>query len=165
MSKSTGSHRHPPGDGHSNYQLFNLNSHCAGNQQKTLNRYYDKTDYSEVYRIAMGRFHVTCYHFIDSFSVLHPRHKLQYFKKAGWEDSWIETACTIVCDEFDRTYAFMDIDSKADQTARYENNQFVLLCKLTTSPRLLAFDSVIYQHIRQLTCSMHPGNIRAPRQA
>jgi hypothetical protein len=86
--------------------------------KKTLNRYYDKTDYSEVYRIAMGRFHVTHYHFIDSFSVLHPRHKLQYFKKAGWQDSWIETAYTIVRDEFYRTYAFMDIDSEADQTSK-----------------------------------------------
>ncbi|KIM35200.1 hypothetical protein M413DRAFT_46116, partial [Hebeloma cylindrosporum] len=34
-------------------------------RKKTLNRYYDKTDHSEVYRIAM---------------VLHPRHKLHYFK-------------------------------------------------------------------------------------
>ncbi|KAF8163031.1 hypothetical protein B0H34DRAFT_744625 [Crassisporium funariophilum] len=54
--------------------------------KKTLNRYYNKTDHSEVYRIAM---------------VLHPHHKLQYFKTAGWEDNWIETARTIVCEEFD----------------------------------------------------------------
>ncbi|TDL21153.1 hypothetical protein BD410DRAFT_692841, partial [Rickenella mellea] len=45
--------------------------------KKTLNRYYNLTDDSEVYRIAM---------------VLHPRHKLGYFKKAGWEDSWITAA-------------------------------------------------------------------------
>ncbi|KAF8153394.1 hypothetical protein B0H34DRAFT_634348, partial [Crassisporium funariophilum] len=45
--------------------------------KRTLNQYYDKTDHSEVYRIAM---------------VLHPRHKLNYFRKAGWEDDWIETA-------------------------------------------------------------------------
>lgn len=42
--------------------------------------------------------------------VLHPRHKLQYFKKAGWEEEWIEAAEEIVRDEFDRTYAFMDVD-------------------------------------------------------
>ena len=42
--------------------------------------------------------------------VLHPRHKLNYFKKAGWEDDWIETARDIVRTEFDQTYAFMDID-------------------------------------------------------
>ncbi|TDL16425.1 hypothetical protein BD410DRAFT_705554, partial [Rickenella mellea] len=45
--------------------------------KRTLNRYYNLTDNSEVYRIAM---------------VLHPRHKLNYFKSAGWEDGWIEAA-------------------------------------------------------------------------
>ncbi|KAJ8584174.1 hypothetical protein M405DRAFT_684601, partial [Rhizopogon salebrosus TDB-379] len=45
--------------------------------KKTLNRYYSLTDSSEVYRIAM---------------VLHPRHKLEYFKHAGWKPEWIETA-------------------------------------------------------------------------
>ncbi|GBE86486.1 putative AC9 transposase [Sparassis crispa] len=42
-----------------------------GLTKKTLNRYYDKTDQSNVYSIAM---------------VLHPSHKLEYFKNAaGWE--------------------------------------------------------------------------------
>jgi hypothetical protein len=45
-------------------------------------------------------------------AVLHPRHKLQYFKTAGWEDEWVETARNIVRDEFDRTYAFMDFDEE-----------------------------------------------------
>ncbi|KAF8886591.1 hypothetical protein BD779DRAFT_1420400, partial [Infundibulicybe gibba] len=45
--------------------------------KKTLNRYYNKTDDSEVYRIAM---------------ILHPRHKLEYFRKAGWEPAWIAAA-------------------------------------------------------------------------
>ncbi|KAF8148657.1 hypothetical protein B0H34DRAFT_785604 [Crassisporium funariophilum] len=54
--------------------------------KKTLNRYYNKTDHLQVYIIAM---------------VLHPRHKLQYFKTAQWEDNWIETARTIVRKEFD----------------------------------------------------------------
>ncbi|KAF9561572.1 hypothetical protein CPC08DRAFT_600203, partial [Agrocybe pediades] len=55
----------------------------------TLNKYYNATDHSEVYRIAM---------------VLHPRHKLSYFKKAGWKDSWIQTAEDIVRAEYERTY-------------------------------------------------------------
>ncbi|KAG1872024.1 hypothetical protein C8R48DRAFT_595800 [Suillus tomentosus] len=40
--------------------------------KRTLNRYYQLTDSSEVYRIAM---------------VLHPWHKLLYFKTTGWKDS------------------------------------------------------------------------------
>ncbi|KIJ09551.1 hypothetical protein PAXINDRAFT_45902, partial [Paxillus involutus ATCC 200175] len=55
----------------------------------TLNRYYSLTDSSEVYRIAM---------------VLHPRHKLAYFKTTHWEDEWIKTAEALVCDEYTRSY-------------------------------------------------------------
>ena len=32
----------------------------------------------------------------------------------GWEDTWIETARTIVQDEFDQTYAFMDVEREAE---------------------------------------------------
>jgi hypothetical protein len=52
--------------------------------------------------------------FIECFLVLHPRHKLHYFKTAGWEKTWIEAAKTIVREEFDRTYAFMDIESNVE---------------------------------------------------
>jgi hypothetical protein len=84
--------------------------------KQTLNHYYDKTDHSEVYRIVMGKsLHVPFYlfYFKCSPTVLHPRHKLHYFKKAGWEEACIETAREIVCAEFDQTYAFMDIDAEA----------------------------------------------------
>lgn len=79
--------------------------------KKTLNRYYNKTDHSEVYRIAMGK--ISCTNNNSStniFLVLHPRHKLHYFKSAGWNETWIKAARTIVREEFDRTYAFMDVD-------------------------------------------------------
>ncbi|KAG1744021.1 uncharacterized protein EDB91DRAFT_1004174, partial [Suillus paluster] len=42
---------------------------AAGLAKRTLNRYYQLTDSSDVYRIAM---------------ILHPRHKLSYFKCAKW---------------------------------------------------------------------------------
>ena len=37
--------------------------------------------------------------------VLHPRHKLKYFKTAGWEDDWVDAAETIVRDEYEQKYA------------------------------------------------------------
>ena len=46
--------------------------------------------------------------------VLHPCHKLHYFKKARWEDDWINTAQDIV--QTDQTYAFMDIDIPETET-------------------------------------------------
>ena len=43
------------------------------------------------------------------FSVLHPRHKLEYFKKRDWEAVWIDTAQQIVREEFDRSYSSLDV--------------------------------------------------------
>jgi hypothetical protein len=40
--------------------------------------------------------------------VLHPRHKLQYFKNAGWQDECIERAEEIVCTVIDLSYGSMD---------------------------------------------------------
>ncbi|KIL00687.1 hypothetical protein PAXRUDRAFT_129217, partial [Paxillus rubicundulus Ve08.2h10] len=56
----------------------------------TLNHYYLLTDSSEVYHIAL---------------VLHPFHKLAYFKTVHWEDKWIETAEALVYDRYTHSYA------------------------------------------------------------
>jgi hypothetical protein len=60
--------------------------------------------------------------------VLHPCHKLHYFKKAGWEDDWIDTTRDIVCTEFDQTYAFMDIDVPETETHSAVVSSFYLPC-------------------------------------
>ncbi|KAI0745593.1 hypothetical protein C8Q76DRAFT_604778, partial [Earliella scabrosa] len=39
----------------------------------TLNKYYSYTDFSITYRIA---------------TILHPRHKLEYFKRMRWPEAW-----------------------------------------------------------------------------
>ena len=64
--------------------------------KRTLNHYYDKTNHSEVIRIAMGSHFFMLPHFFSYLLlVLHPRHKLQYFKNAGWQDEWIETPMAV----------------------------------------------------------------------
>src|ERR1700722_19934437 len=62
--------------------------------KKTSNHYYSKTDLSNIYRIAMGKYyHLFPYLFAKlSLPVLHPRHKLDYFKKANWQQDWINVA-------------------------------------------------------------------------
>ncbi|KAG2084070.1 uncharacterized protein F5147DRAFT_522582, partial [Suillus discolor] len=57
--------------------------------KKTLDHYYSLTDKSDVYRVAM---------------VLHPRHKLQYFRMAQWDQDWIATAEQLIRNEFDLNY-------------------------------------------------------------
>jgi hypothetical protein len=90
--------------------------------KKTLNRYYDKTDQSEVFRIAMGMIFLTdlLYIFILSsstnFLVLHPRHKLHYFKNEGWQDNWIERAEEIIRTQFDLSYGSLDTSWASRQT-------------------------------------------------
>ena len=41
-------------------------------------------------------------------AVLHPRHKLAYFKKADWEAEWIKIAEAIFRDTFKRLYMGTD---------------------------------------------------------
>jgi hypothetical protein len=55
--------------------------------KNTINKYYSKTDHSETYHIAMGSY--TFIHMLPSpsfLAVLHPRHKLAYFKAQGWQE-------------------------------------------------------------------------------
>ena len=40
--------------------------------------------------------------------VLHPRHKLRYFKNAKWQDDWIDRAEDIVRSQFDLSYRSLD---------------------------------------------------------
>jgi hypothetical protein len=47
-------------------------------------------------------------------SVLHPRHKLKYFKKHNWEEVWVNAASDIVHKEFDRSYAHMGFEGSGD---------------------------------------------------
>ncbi|KAI1788193.1 hypothetical protein LXA43DRAFT_895012 [Ganoderma leucocontextum] len=58
--------------------------------KKTLDKYYSLTDESATYQIAM---------------ILHPRHKLDYFKKLKWPQVWQRTARKLVETEYANRYA------------------------------------------------------------
>ncbi|KAL6302532.1 hypothetical protein BKA93DRAFT_710194, partial [Sparassis latifolia] len=55
----------------------------------TMNRYYSKTDLSNVYRITM---------------VLHPGLELEYFCQHAWEANWIEEAKRLTHEEYHKHY-------------------------------------------------------------
>jgi hypothetical protein len=77
--------------------------HALRFARKSINKYYSKTDLSNVYRIAMGTFLVILLSFVlNSFrvSVLHPQLKLKYFQQRHWSKDWIDTAETIVREEY-----------------------------------------------------------------
>ena len=54
-----------------------------------LNKYYSKTDETVIFRISM---------------ILHPTHKLRYFKLANWEQSWIDEAVRCLHDVWNSHY-------------------------------------------------------------
>ena len=78
--------------------------HALKFARNVMDKYYAKTDLSNMYRIAMG----TCRqslslhhsHQFECRQVLHPQMKLSYFRLHGWEQSWIQTAEDMVTDEF-----------------------------------------------------------------
>src|SRR3981189_2473656 len=41
----------------------------------------------------------------NTFVVLHPRHKLEYFRTAGWPNDWITAAEALIRDEFKHSYS------------------------------------------------------------
>src|ERR1700678_135540 len=90
--------------------------------------------------------------------VLHPCHKLQYFKTAGWEEEWIEAAEEIVRDEFDRTYAFMDVDVPP------EGIDMVCFYLFYYQMLMYGFGRTLHPPPSQRTCStIDPPSLRRPR--
>ena len=86
-----------------------------------LNKYYSLTDESVMYRIAMSKCLVLCLviphtHYISV--VLHPRYKLEYFRKQKWEVEWINTARTMVVDQWETYYKPKPMGSNAGSLGR-----------------------------------------------
>ncbi|KAJ7605704.1 hypothetical protein DFH06DRAFT_1020047 [Mycena polygramma] len=86
----------------------------------TLNKYYSRTDTSNVYRIAM---------------VLHPSLKLEYFRLRKWEQAWIDLAEQLVKDEFDLSYNSPDADNDIEIVDGGDavRNNFCVPCGMLTS--------------------------------
>jgi hypothetical protein len=103
---------------------FSLSIHAALIIGKnTVNCYYNKTDCLETYCIAMSRYLCLCIFSFNSFTsllpVLHPQHKLAYFKTQGWEESWVNTAYNIVHEEYDHLYALPHLNNSSDGDDNY----------------------------------------------
>ena len=77
--------------------------HALRFARKSINKYYSKTNLSNVYCIAMSEFlDILLLHLLTlfDFSVLHPQLKPKYFQQRNWQKDWIDTAETIVRDEY-----------------------------------------------------------------
>ena len=74
--------------------------------------------------------------------MLHPRHKLSYFKSAGWTPEWIETAEELVRTVFQGSYASHSVvDDTRDAREAQETDKVrvgTVLCILTVNHLSLA---------------------------
>ena len=94
-----------------------------------------------------GYVFIYCYLIILTvYQVLHPCHKLEYFKRAGWDDEWITTAHEIVQTEYDHSYAFMEVDES-------DNLQPELVCASQAVAFVLVTDQGISSQKPCLTIS------------
>ena len=86
--------------------------------------------------------------------VLHPRHKLSYFKTARWEDEWIATAERLVRDEFASSYMNIEANNSIDIVEATPDKEKDIKVRMLTILLWLA-DSIIYkgyESIRQPSC-------------
>lgn len=75
--------------------------------KRILNKYYNLTDESEIYRASIGMLCIiACQTCLSNFSilVLHPGLKAQYFKNNKWPQEWQDEAIEITQQVFEHDY-------------------------------------------------------------
>ena len=97
------------------------------------------------------------------YVVLHPRHKLQYFKNAGWLKGWIDTARGIVETQYKHAYASRDVeeDDMSDQIVRSFFTIFSLLhyCSFLFHQETVPTSSNTFDHLPALSAP-HQSELR-----
>ncbi len=72
-----------------------------------LDKYYTLTDETMIYRLAMSTSSIFCLVTSELTLcrlVLHPGHKLQYFRDENWPEEWITEAVELLCAEWREYY-------------------------------------------------------------
>ena len=109
----------------------------------TLNWYYELTDMSEVYQIAMSKSWNTLYVFVRLINyhtiVLHPYHKLSYFKTAGWEQDWIDTTKDLLWKEYEQPYKEVLIVNGSGSEYGKDPEVFQLASKVHYTPHQVKY--------------------------
>ncbi|KAJ3967637.1 hypothetical protein EV361DRAFT_480009 [Lentinula raphanica] len=88
--------------------------HALSIGKRTLNKYYQLTDDSYVYRMAI---------------VLHPSRKVDYLRKAGWQEAWIDKAVAVTRENWERTFSpAQHTTSSSENTPEVSLDHLVRLC-------------------------------------
>lgn len=62
--------------------------------------------------------------------MLHPSFKLDYFWNRGWEPAWISTAEEMVRDEFEHSYADLEVPENHEDAVALMNKPLLSLSKV-----------------------------------
>jgi hypothetical protein len=93
--------------------------------------------------------------------VLHPRHKLSYFKQAGWPTEWINAAEGIVRAEFKRSYAVNDDADREDDDD--DIIDIVVMVRFSTLVFFFTLEALCLHHYRSpkisLITSLHSPHL------
>jgi len=97
------------------------------------------------------------YDFIISLClVLHPQHKLEYFRQAGWTLEWIDTAELLVWDEYECSYmsaASSDSEDESNDSDK-SNDSDTEQEKVSSNDPFVTFLVLIGNHRNQRTSSI-----------
>ena len=81
-------------------------------------------------------------------TVLHPRHKLSYFKQVGWPTEWINTAEDIVRTEFKQSYA-LNNDAQVE-----DDDEDIIVMVHSSMFNFFTLGAVCLHHYRSLKISL-----------
>ncbi|KAF9220145.1 hypothetical protein BS17DRAFT_715508 [Gyrodon lividus] len=121
---------------------------AIGLAKKTLNRYYSLTDLSELYHIAM---------------VLHPQHKMEYFKEAGWSAEWTVTALQLVCNTYNNSYASRHIMPLKDRDVKVDGGNMEAKVSTNDYNAIYTLSGLARNH--QTTCLTTSHHLPSPNQS
>lgn len=77
----------------------------AAKARAVMNKYYNKSDDSRMYRLCMSKLHfIFDINHTKFLAVLHLKYKMMYFHKEQWESAWIDVARDMLRYEWETFY-------------------------------------------------------------
>lgn len=121
---------------------------AAGLSRRTFNRYYEKSDMSHVYRIAMSTLlhgFVANAYVCFSLLVLHPGYMDQYWEAVEWPREWIDEAMRILYETLKEDYSERGPLPSGQETTKSSGEVQSQVSTLCTVHLLSSSHAVIYQ--------------------
>jgi hypothetical protein len=120
-----------------------------------LSKYYGLTDHTHIYRMAMSMSFIFLLSVLLAHwdQVLHPAHKVTYFRKCQWPEDWITTALNLVCEEWQDRYK-EDVEIVSGEETQTATTRQVIIIYLMSCPRSHVYQDTLTQ--KYFGATSHP---------